>query len=155
MSLIFVVRHKLKAQQKVEEAAHEVPFTVGSSWSSSSSSCSDQGQVFHCKLRHQGCGSAQRQVFHRKLRNQVAVLPRMNRCGSFPLLSAPYYLFSIWTNLKWSENIPWAPTWSWGEWIWLTGPSKRHRNSTQGLISVPSGFLTRSEIRKTRWPFAP
>ena len=36
----------------------------------SSSECSAQGQVFHCKLRHQGCNSAQRHVFHRKLRNQ-------------------------------------------------------------------------------------
>ena len=32
--------------------------------------CSAQGQVFHCKLRHQGRSSAQRQVFHRKLRKQ-------------------------------------------------------------------------------------
>ena len=36
----------------------------------SSSVCYAQGQVFHCKLRHQGCSSAQRQVFHCKLRNQ-------------------------------------------------------------------------------------
>ena len=27
-------------------------------------------QVFHCKLRHQGCSSAQRQIFHCKPRNQ-------------------------------------------------------------------------------------
>ena len=30
---------------------------------------SAQGQVLHCKLRHQGCNSARRQVFHCKLRN--------------------------------------------------------------------------------------
>ena len=57
----------------------------------------------------------------------------MNRCGSFPLLSAPHSLFSIWTNLKRSEKIPGAPTRRWGEWIWLTGPSGLHRNSPQEL----------------------
>ena len=31
---------------------------------------------------------------------KVAVLLGMNRCDSFPLLSAPHSLFSIWTNLK-------------------------------------------------------
>ena len=29
----------------------------------------------------------------------------MNRCGSFPLLSAPHSLFSFWTDLKRSEKI--------------------------------------------------
>ena len=57
----------------------------------------------------------------------------MNRCGSFPLFSAPHSLFSIWTNLKRSEKIPGAPTSRWGEWIWLTGPSGLHQNSPQGL----------------------
>ena len=57
----------------------------------------------------------------------------MNRCGSFPLLSASHSHFSIWTILKRSEKIPGAPTRRWGEWIWLTGPSGLHRNSTQGL----------------------
>ena len=33
----------------------------------------------------------------------------LNRCFSFPLLSAPYSLFSIWTDLKRSEKIPRAP----------------------------------------------
>ena len=51
-----------------------------------------QGQVPHCKLRNQGCSSAQRQIFHRKFRNQAAVLLGMDRCGSFPLLSAPHSL---------------------------------------------------------------
>ena len=32
--------------------------------------CSARGQVFHCKLWHQDCSSAQKQVFYRKLRNQ-------------------------------------------------------------------------------------
>ena len=37
---------------------------------------SAQRQVFHCKLRHQGCSSAQRQVFHCKLRNQACSFTR-------------------------------------------------------------------------------
>ena len=64
---------------------------------------------------------------------QAAVLLGMDRCGSFPLFSAPHFLFSIWTDLKRSEKIPVAPTWRWGECIWLTGPSRLHRNSPQGL----------------------
>ena len=64
---------------------------------------------------------------------KVAVLLGMNRSGSFPLLSAPHSLFSIWTHLKRSEKFPGAPTRRWGEWIWLTGPSGLHRNSAQGL----------------------
>ena len=28
-------------------------------------------------------------------------------------------LFSIWKDFKRSEKIPGAPTWRWGEWIWL------------------------------------
>ena len=43
---------------------------------------------------------------------KVTVLRGINKCGSFPLLSAPHSLslFSIWTDLKRSENIPEAPT---------------------------------------------
>ena len=79
-----------------------------------------------------------------------------NRCGSFPLLSALHSLFSIWTDLKRFEKIPGAPSSRWGEWIWLTGPCGLHRNSPQRLIiSVPSGFLSRSEILKSQLPFAP
>ena len=64
---------------------------------------------------------------------KAAVLLGINRCGSFQLLSPPQSLFNIWTNLKRSEKIPGAPTWRWGEWIWLTGPSGLHRNWPQGL----------------------
>ena len=35
---------------------------------------------------------------------KVAVLLMMNRCGSFPLLSAPHFLFSIWSDLKRSQG---------------------------------------------------
>ena len=57
----------------------------------------------------------------------------LNRCGSFPLLSVPHSLFSIWTDLKRSKKIPGTPTWRWGECIWLTGPSGLHRYSLQGV----------------------
>ena len=40
---------------------------------------------FHCKLRNQGCSFTR---------------------DNFPLLSAPHSLFSIWTDLKISQNIP-------------------------------------------------
>ena len=53
-------------------------------WESSSSECSVQGQVLHCKCRNQVCSSA-------KDRSSTAVLPGMNRCVSFPFLSAFYY----------------------------------------------------------------
>ena len=63
-------------------------------------------------------------------------------CGSFPLLSTPHSLFSIWKNLKRSENIPGAPTWRWGEWSRLNGSSVLHRNSPHGLnISSIRVFL--------------
>ena len=74
-------------------------------------------QVFHRKLRNQGCS------FTRDLIDAVA-----SRC--FPQSTL---LFSIWTVLKRSGKIPGAPTRRWGEWIWLTGPSGVHRNSPQGL----------------------
>ena len=100
--------------------------------------CRRQG--FLGKLKEQGCS-----FYH-----------SLNRCGSFPLLSAHHSLFSIWTDLKSSEKIPGARTWGWGEWIWLTGPSGLHTEILhRGEISVPSGFLTRSEIQKSKSTFTP
>ena len=64
---------------------------------------------------------------------RAAVLLGMDRCGSFPLLSTLHSLFSIWIDLKRPEKILRAPTWRWGECIWLTGPSGLHINSPQGL----------------------
>ena len=107
-------------------------------------------QVFHRKLRNQGCSSDQRQVFHCKLRNQgcisakdrssianlgnkAAILLGMIGYGSFPLLCAQHSLLSVWTNLKRSEKLPGAPTWRSEEWIWLTGPFGLHRNSPREL----------------------
>ena len=67
---------------------------------STSSECAAEGQVFHCKLRHQGCSSAQKLAFHTNSGTKAAVLLGMNSCGRFLLLSAPHFLFSIWTDLK-------------------------------------------------------
>ena len=71
--------------------------------------------------------------FSPQTRNQGAVLVGMNRYGSFSLFSAPHSLFNIWTDFEWSEKISGAPSWRWGEWIWLTGPSGLRWNSPQGL----------------------
>ena len=108
----------------------------------------------HCKRRNLGCSSAEGRSSTGNSGTKAAVLG-FNRCGSFPLLSAPYSLFSIWTDFKRSEKIPGATTKRWGECIWLTGPSGLHRNSPQGLNISSIGFLTRSEIRKSQTPFAP
>ena len=99
----------------------------------SSSVCSAQGQVLHYTCRNQGCSSAEGRSSIASSGTKAAVLPGRNRCGSFPLLSAPHSLFSICTDIKTSEKIPGAPTWRWREWIWLTGPSGLHWNSPQGL----------------------
>ena len=119
-----------------------------SSSSTSSSECSVQGYVLHCKLRNQGRSSAQRQAFHRKLGTQVAVLLWIDRCGSFPLLSAPHSLFSIWTDHKkyWEDprgtnvEVRIVDLANWG----LRTSSK-----------FTTGFLTISEIRKSQSAYAP
>ena len=72
-----------------------------------------------------------RQFFHRKLRNQDCSFTR-DWIGAVASLCFPHpTLFSIWTDLKRSEKIPGAPTWSRGEWFWLTGLSRLHRNEIQ------------------------
>ena len=81
---------------------------------------------------------------------QAAVLLGMDSCGSFPLLSAPHSLFSIWTDLKISEKIPGAQAWRRREWIWLIGPSELHRNSQQGLNI--SSIMVFDQIRDPEIP---
>ena len=87
----------------------------------------------HLECKSLGGVSPKGRSFTAKSGPEAAVLLGMNRCGSFPLLSAPHSIFSIWADLKRSEKIPGAPAWRWGEWIWLTGPSGLHRNSPQEL----------------------
>ena len=55
--------------------------------SPSSSECSAQGQVLHCKRRNQGCSSAEGRSSTANLEIKAAVLPGINKCGSFPLHS--------------------------------------------------------------------
>ena len=75
----------------------------------SSPMCSTQEQVFYYKLRHQACSSAQRQVFRPSTTNsgiKVAGLLGMNRCVSFPLLTAPLSLsLSISISLSLSLSL--------------------------------------------------
>ena len=97
------------------------------------SECSAQGQILHYKLRNIGCSYAEGKSSTANSGTKAAVLLGMNRRGSFSLLPALHSLFSIWRDLKKSEKISGAPTWRWGEWVWLTGPSGLHRISPLGL----------------------
>ena len=122
---------------------------------SSSSECSAQEQVLHCKRRNQGCSSAEGGSSTANSGTQAAVLSGMNMCYSFPLPTAPHSLFNIWTDLRGSKNIPVAPAWRWGEWVCLTEPSGLHRNSSKGLKSVPSGYLAKIRDSEIPIPLAP
>ena len=68
--------------------------TSSSSSSSSSTECSAQGQILHCKYRNLGCSFAKGRSSTANSGIKAAVLQGLNRCGSFPLLSAPHSLFS-------------------------------------------------------------
>ena len=113
--------------------------------SSSSSECSTQRQVLHCKRRNLGCSSGQ--VFHRKLRNQGCSFTR-DWIGA--VASCCFLHTTLWTNLKRSENIPGASTWRWREWIWITGPSGLHQNSPQGLNISSIRVFDQSDIWKSQ-----
>ena len=76
---------------------------------------------------------ARRQVFHRKLRNPGCSLLGMQGCGSFPLLSS---LFSIWTDLNRSWKIlkdPRVSNMEVGRVDLPNWASGLHRNSPQRL----------------------
>ena len=94
--------------------------------------CSAQGHVLHCKRRNLRCSSAEGRCSTKNSGTKIAVLPGLNRCGSFPFFPHSS-LYSIWTDLKRSKKIPDAPMCWWGEWIWLTGPFGLHLNLSQGL----------------------
>ena len=112
--------------------------------------CSAEGQDLNCKCRNQGWSSAEGRSFTAISATKVAVLPVINRCSSFPLLSTPHSLFSIWTDLKRSQKIPRVQAWMWTEWIWLTGPSWHHRNSPQELNISSNRFF--GQIRDPEIP---
>ena len=90
-----------------------------------------QGQILHRKHRNLVCSSAKGRSSTANPGSRLQFYQGLNRCSSLLLLSAPYCLFSIWTDPKWSERIPGAPTWRREEWIWLTGPTRLNRNSPQ------------------------
>ena len=78
---------KVKLRNKVKQWSK----TVFSS-SSSSSKCSAQGQILHCKHRNWACSSAKGRSSLTISGTKAAALVGMNRSGSFPLLSAPQFL---------------------------------------------------------------
>ena len=95
--------------------------------------CSAQGQIFHCNSGTKAAVLPKGRSSTANSETKIAALQVMNRCGSFPLLSAFHSLLSISSDLKRSEKIQGAPAWRRKEWIWLTGPSGLHRNSPKGL----------------------
>ena len=118
--------------------------------------CSAQGQVLHCKLRHQGGNSAQRQVFHCKLRNLGCSFTRDEYVGAVASRWFPHPTHSLASektlkDLKRSqghkEEVSRVDL---DNWALRTSPK-----FTTGLKYVSSGILTRSEIRKSQSPFAP
>ena len=123
--------------------------------SSSSSECSAQGQVLHCKHRNLGCSSAEGRSSTTNSKPRLQFYQGLKRCSSFLLLSAPHSLFSIWTNLKRSEKTPGAPTWRSGGWIWLSGPSGLHRNSPQGLNISSIRVFDQIRDPESQSPFTP
>ena len=71
------------------------------------------------------------------------------RCFPHPTLSlASEQKLKIW-------KIPGAPTWRWGEWIWLTGSSGLHRNSPQGLNIRSIRVFDQIRDLEIPIPFAP
>ena len=99
----------------------------------SSSVCSAQGQILHCKHSEPRLQFYRRQVFHHKLSNQGWSFTRdwIGAVASRRFLHPTLSLASEQTlkDLKRSRGT----TWRWGEWIWLTEPSGLHQNSPQGL----------------------
>ena len=75
----------------------------------------------------------------------------LNRCGSFPLLSASHSLFSIWIDLKrseWSQGHQHGGEESGFGW---TSP----KFTTGVKYQFHQGFFTRSEVWKSPSPFTP
>ena len=74
--------------------------TVYTYISSSSSEYSAQGQVFHLNSGTKAAVLLKDRLSTANSGTKAAVLLGMDRCGSFPLLSAPHFLFNIWTDIK-------------------------------------------------------
>ena len=119
--------------------------------SSSSVFCPREGPSL--QAQEPGLQFCRRHIFRRKLGNQGCNFTRdwigavASRCISHPTLSSASE-----QTLKDLSKIPGAPTWRWGEWIWLTGPSGLHRNSLQWLNIVPIRVF--DQIRDPEIPVA-
>ena len=113
-----------------------------------------RGRVASPTLGHLYSRGNPRYSFYRRLSGHKGVKKNLHPSDTRDRTRAVQPIAKRWTDLKKSEKIPGAPAWRRGEWIWLTGPSGLHRNLPQG-ISVPWGFLTRPEIRKSLSPFVP
>ena len=68
--------------------------------------CSAQGQVLNCKRRNLGCSLPKAGLSPQTQETRLPFYQGLNRCGSFPLPSAPHSLFRIWKDLKRSVKIP-------------------------------------------------
>ena len=117
--------------------------------SSSSSVCSAQGQVFHCKLRHQGCTSAQRQVLNRKFRNQGCSFTGMKTVATIPVLQCEkeeeyscYLLLSLKCWMATHKTHP--PRWP--------NPSINKRKREREREGEGEGERERERERNTRGP---
>ena len=74
-----------------------------------------------------------RQIFHRKLRNQDCSFTG-DWIGAVASRCFPHHVLSLASKQTLKDlKDPRAPTWRWGEWIWLTWPSALQRNSPEGL----------------------
>ena len=125
-----------------------------SSSSSSSSFCPKAGPSLQAeKPRLQFC---RRHIFHRKLRNRGCSFTRdliaavASRSFPHPTLSiaSEQTLKDLKEPRDTNEEVRKVDLANWA----LRASSKF---TTGVIISVPSGFLTRSEIRKSQSPFAP
>ena len=87
----------------------------------------------HCKLRNQGCSSAQSRSSTVNSGTKVAVLLGINKCGSFPLLSYPTLFLTSEQALKDLKRSQGPQRGREDSGFWLTGHSGLHRNSPQGL----------------------
>ena len=63
--------------------------------------CPVEGQILHCKSGYLGCSSAEGRYSSANPGTKAEFYQGLNRCGSFPLLSAIYiYIYTRWKGNK-------------------------------------------------------
>ena len=118
--------------------------------------CYAQKQVLHCKRRNLGCSSTEGRSSTANSGTKAAVLLGISRCGSFPLLSTPHSLISIWKDLKRPEKSQGPQSGGEKNGYGLTGPSGLHQNSPQEInVSSIRGFWTDQRSRNPNLPSPP